>query len=91
MFVIVTYDIVDDRRRIKIANGLENYGTRVQYSVFECIVDEVKFKEMTGFLTLLIDEEQDSLRFYVLCEGCLKRIKIAGMAEITQDREVYIV
>ncbi len=90
MFVVVSYDIVDDKRRLKVAQKLEDYGTRVQYSVFECIVDEDKFKEMLNKLNYLIEEE-DSLRFYRLCESCLKRIKVFGMAEVTKDEEVYIV
>ncbi|MCM8826472.1 MAG: CRISPR-associated endonuclease Cas2 [Candidatus Omnitrophica bacterium] len=90
MFVVVSYDIIDDKRRQKISQKLEDYGKRVQYSVFECILDEVKFKEMIKELVSFIEEE-DSLRFYNLCEGCLKRIKVFGMAEVTKDEDVYIV
>lgn len=90
MFVVISYDIVDDRRRLKVAQKLEDYGTRVQYSVFECILEEEKLKELQKGLVSLIEEE-DSLRFYQLCEGCLKRIKVYGSAEVTKDQEVYIV
>lgn len=90
MFVVVSYDIVDDKRRLKVAEKLEDYGTRVQFSVFECILEELKFKELVDQLTGMIENE-DSLRFYTLCEGCLKRIKVFGSAEITKDQEVYIV
>ncbi|MFN7170784.1 MAG: CRISPR-associated endonuclease Cas2, partial [Candidatus Omnitrophota bacterium] len=77
MFVVISYDIVDDKRRLKIAEKLEDYGARVQFSVFECILDEANFNELVNELTGLIEEE-DSLRFYTLCEGCLKRIKVFG-------------
>ena len=90
MFVAVSYDISDDKRRLKVAERLEDYGTRVQYSMFECILDEDKFKEMINKLTSLINPE-DSLRFYQFCEGCLKRIKVFGSTEVTKDEEVYIV
>jgi len=87
---MVSYDIVDDKRRLKIAEKLEDYGKRVQYSVFECILDDEKFKEIIEELASLIYDE-DSLRFYNLCENCLKRIKVFGAAEITKDQDVYIV
>lgn len=90
MFVVVSYDIIDDKRRIKLAQKLENYGTRIQYSVFECLLDEVKFKEMITILVSLIEGE-DSLRIYSLCKGCLHSIKVFGTAEVTKDEEVYIV
>lgn len=90
MFVVVSYDIVDDKRRLQIAQRLEDYGRRVQYSVFECILDEPKFQEISKVLVSLIEKE-DSLRFYYICEGCLKRIKVFGMAEVTKDEEVYII
>ena len=43
---VVSYDITSDRRRNKIAKTLEGYGTRIQYSVFECRLTEKKYKEM---------------------------------------------
>jgi len=69
---------------------LEDFGRRVQYSVFECILDERKFKELQEGLLSLIEDE-DNLRFYLLCEGCLKRIKVFGAAEVTKDEVVYII
>ena len=90
MFVIISYDIIDDKRRLKVAKVLEDYGIRVQYSVFECILDEAKLREMRENLVSLIVDE-DSLRFYNLCESCIKRIKVFGAAEVTKDKEVYIV
>ena len=90
MFVVVSYDIIEDRRRIRIAKMLEDYGTRVQYSVFECILNEDKFREMLNHILSLIKDE-DSLRIYNLCESCLRKIKTFGSAELTKDEEVYIV
>lgn len=90
MFIVVSYDINDNRRRLKIAKRLEDFGTRVQYSVFECILDEIPFKELQKAILPLIKEE-DSLRFYNLCEKCLKKIQVFGSAEITKDLQVYII
>ena len=43
---IVSYDITSNKLRRKIAKELENYGIRVQYSVFECDLDVSRFNEM---------------------------------------------
>lgn len=91
MFVVVSYDIVDDKRRNKLAKLLENYGYRVQYSVFECIVEEEKLKEMKENVSKVIDKNEDSVRFYKICEGCLKKIDIIGIGEVVSDKEFYVI
>lgn len=90
MFLVVSYDIKSNSRRLKVAKKLEDFGTRVQYSVFECILDDARLKRLQGDLSSLIKDE-DSLRFYRLCEGCLTKIKVFGSAEVTKDEEMYIV
>ena len=42
MFILVTYDIKDDKKRNKVCNILKDYGNRVQYSVFECYLEALK-------------------------------------------------
>ena len=47
-FIVVVYDISNDRRRVKLHNLFRDYGTPVQYSVFECYLKQdrpVKSKE----------------------------------------------
>ena len=90
MFIVISYDVVDDKRRIKIAKQLENYGKRVQYSVFEAILQEDKLKEMCETVLPLIKEE-DSLRIYRLCDACLKKTKVYGIGEISKDEDFYII
>ena len=91
MFVLVSYDIVDNKRRFKVANTLKNYGTRVQYSVFECILEANRIKKMVEEVNKIIDMEKDSVRIYQLCDGCLKKTQVCGMGEITEDRDMFIV
>jgi len=91
MFVIVTYDIADDVRRLKVATKLKDYGERVQYSVFECILDDRMLQSLIHEVTPLIEPEEDSLRFYRLCEGCRKVISVYGRGVVTEDKEVFIV
>lgn len=91
MFIAVCYDISDDKKRAKVAHKLKDYGIRVQKSVFECILNEEKLKEMIEIITKDIDEEEDTLRIYQICETCKKKIKIYGFGKLTEDEEVYIV
>ncbi|OYD13901.1 CRISPR-associated endonuclease Cas2 [candidate division WOR-3 bacterium JGI_Cruoil_03_44_89] len=91
MFTIVSYDITSDRRRVKIANILKDYGERVQYSVFECIIDNEILERMVKRLLKTIDGGEDSLRIYKLCKDCKKKIDVYGTAHVTEDKEVYIV
>ncbi len=91
MFVLVSYDIVDDRRRSKVANTLKNYGERVQYSVFECILERDKIKRMTETVNKLINKEEDSVRIYQLCDTCLRKIQVHGTGQVAKDEEMFII
>lgn len=89
MFYIVSYDIPDDKRRNNVAKVLLDFGDRVQYSVFECIMDDVLREKMTSRLRKIIKEE-DSIRIYTLCAKCEKTIMVLGSGEITKDENVFI-
>jgi len=91
MLVIISYDVADDKRRAKIANLLENYGTRVQYSVFECLIEKEQLEEIKQLADEIISHSEDSLRYYIICEDCRKKINIMGTGEITSDPDFYIV
>ena len=75
MMVLVSYDVststAEGRRRLrKVAKECVNYGQRVQNSVFEVDVDYGTFLKLKDRLMKIIDEEQDSLRFYYLGNNC---------------------
>jgi len=91
MFVVVSYDIVDDKRRNKVANTLKNYGTRVQYSVFECLLEVEHLNMLTSDLRKIIEKNEDTIRIYKLCRSCVEKIKVYGKGKITEDRDVFIV
>lgn len=91
MFFVISYDIADDKRRNKVAKCLENYGCRVQYSVFEIICERELIVKIIKELNEIIDTGKDSIRIYILCKECLESVKILGCGEITRDFEVYIV
>ncbi|HNS33531.1 MAG TPA: CRISPR-associated endonuclease Cas2 [bacterium] len=91
MFVIISYDITDDRRRNRVSKMLENYGTRVQYSVFECIIEKEQLEKIKVSAKSLIDLSTDSVRYYALCEACFKKVSILGAGEISSDPDFYVV
>ncbi len=83
MLVLVTYDVntetKEGRTRLrKVAKECVNYGQRVQNSVFECIVDQAKIRQIKEVLIHLIDEETDSLRFYYLGDNYHNKIEHFG-------------
>jgi len=78
MFIVVSYDISDDRRRNRVCDELKNYGEHVQYSVFECDLDKVRIQKLKERLGKLINTRQDSIRYYLLCKRCLEKMEIQG-------------
>ena len=76
---LISYDIDKDKARNKIAKTLEDYGRRVQYSVFECDLTQQKYKELYMKLTSLVSEEiEGSIRCYQLCGSCEAKTVIIG-------------
>ena len=66
------------RRLRRVAKVCKNYGQRVQYSVFECIVDPAQWAMMRQNLIDEIDESKDSLRFYFLGANWRRRVEHIG-------------
>ena len=91
MFVIVSYDVATSedggqRRLRRVARACKDYGQRVQYSVFECIVDPAQWTMLKERLISEIDPEKDSLRFYYLGSNWQHRVEHIG-AKATLDQE----
>ena len=86
MMVLVSYDVATSdpggpRRLRRVAKVCTNHGQRVQYSVFECIVDPGQWIKMKEKLIDAIDEDRDSLRFYFLGANWHKKIEHIGAKE----------
>jgi len=84
---LVSYDIVDDRRRNKLARVLQGYGTRVQYSVFECRLSKSQAKELELKARPFVKVDKgDSLRIYILCKSCeAEVVKLENEAKAERD------
>ena len=77
MFIVVSYDIVDDRRRTRLHQALKNFGSRVQYSVFECALEPKDFARLQATVQHTI-RRNDHVRYYRLCEHCERRVMVIG-------------
>ena len=91
MLILVSYDVstVDPngpRRLHRVAKACKNYGQRVQYSIFECLLDPAQWAVLKQKLTDLIDPEVDSLRFYYLGSNWRHRVEHVG-AKKALDQE----
>ena len=81
-FVLVVYDISKDKRRTKLHNVLLDYGTPVQYSVFECALAPQELERMKQAVLRVIRPRVDQVRFYYLCARCLEKIEITSGVEV---------
>lgn len=81
--VLITYDVEtktsEGRKRLRRASKIcENFGLRVQNSVFECIGDSGQIAELKHRLEKIIDHDHDSLRFYYLGNNWNKKVDHIG-------------
>jgi CRISPR-associated protein Cas2 len=83
MMVLITYDVqvTSDsgaKRLHKVAKACQDYGQRVQNSVFECVLDQVSFIRLKDKIEKIIDLDKDSIRFYFLGRNWKNRIEFIG-------------
>ncbi|OPX44505.1 CRISPR-associated endonuclease Cas2 [Ruminiclostridium hungatei] len=86
MLVLITYDVNTEteagRKRLRhVAKQCVNYGQRVQNSVFECVMDAAKCREVKNKLEKIIDKDKDSLRFYYLGNNYQNKVEHIGAKE----------
>lgn len=84
MNVLISYDVSTEtaagRRRLrKVAQACQDFGQRVQKSVFECTVTEAQFEEVIRRLLEIIEKTEDSLRVYRLVEPKEKYVQVYGL------------
>lgn len=83
MMILITYDvntISDDgqKRLRRVAKLCKNFGQRVQYSTFECILEPAMFTALKYQLEAVIDKNKDSLRFYNLGSNWTRKVEHIG-------------
>ena len=92
MYIIISYDIPDDKRRTKVMKTLKDFGQHVQYSVFECTLRREDFKRLRERIKNLFDPHQDNIRFYILCQDDWKKRQVWGDERVIVElRDWYVV
>ena len=77
-FVVIAYDIRNDRRRNRISDILEKYGKRVNYSVFECLLNGKDLIELKMQIGKIVQKKSDRVLYYYLCRDCAPKTERFG-------------
>lgn len=88
-FVLVIYDIVDNKKRLKLSKYLLGYGIRVQKSAFEMMITKEKYNKLIKELPTYIEEREDSIRLYkILGRG---QMKAWGQENLEEEIEEVVI
>ncbi len=89
--IITTYDIHDRRRLARVAKISKDFGQRVLMSVFECSLSRAEFEKFKNRIDSEIDHMEDSVRFYFICEKCLRLAESSGAGPVFfADEDLFI-
>lgn len=91
-FILVVYDISNDKRRAKLHDALLDFGAPVQYSVFECLLAEKDLARMKQAVLKVIHPRVDQVRFYFLCAECVGKTEVtSGVEVLREDTKTVVV
>jgi CRISPR-associated protein Cas2 len=90
MLRVVAYDICDSRRLRLVAKVCEDYGVRVEKSVFECNLSDALFSIFWEEILGIVDKNEDSLIVYPICNSCVSNILCIGKVVRFEKKECYI-
>lgn len=80
LMYVVSYDLSNNKLRNKVAKELENYGRRVQYSVFECRISKKQMEQLyKKLLPIMQREPEGNIRIYRICMNCEEQIQTIGI------------
>lgn len=96
MYILATYDVdasdKDGARRLRqVAKACQDYGQRVQNSVFECEVTDAQFCTLKARIKGIIDTSRDSIRFYILGKNENRRVEVIGIETSYQVNDALII
>jgi CRISPR-associated protein Cas2 len=90
MLLLIAYDIANDKRLYRVAKLMEDYGARVQRSVFECRIGEKELSALLEKVKVILKKREDRIHLYHLCAACQQRFEQYGRGNLTTDAEVFI-
>lgn len=89
---VISYDISDNKRRRRLSICLDQYGDRVQESVFEAVLDRKLLNQMTEDVEKQILGSADTVRIYPLCATCAGKVERLGIpGPIPGEEKVFVV
>jgi len=89
MFVLISYDITDNKTRTRIMKYLLNYGKRVQKSVFVCHITDNQLETIKNHIKSLITSGIDRVRYWEICKACVENYEIFGIGSIDAEDDVF--
>ena len=89
-FVLVAYDIADEKRLNRVAKTLLGFGDRVEESVFEAWLAAAEIDKRQRVLEAISHPKVDVIRFYFLCVDCVERTRVMGLGKPPEDPEVVV-
>ena len=90
---LISYDICHPRRLRQVAKAMESFGTRIQFSVFECALDELRLNRLKAALHPLLNQEEDQVLFVSLGPEDTRhsiRIEALGLPYLERSRVVIV-
>lgn len=91
MFIIISYDISEDKKRQKLHKILSNYGIAVQLSVFEFELSNKQFIELKNQIDSITDCNNDNIRIYHLCSLCNEKAITFNKTGLNQKLKTIII
>ncbi len=88
---LICYDISDNKIRRYVEKALLNHGTRVQYSVFECMLTHSQLSRLRYALQNKIDPTTDALHYFHLCKHCKTKRQVQGSGHIVQYKSYELI
>lgn len=89
LYILVIYDIVNNRRRVTFAKKMNGYGFRVQKSAFEAMISDGMYRKLIDEIPTLIDKSEDSVRVYKI-RGT-GEVNLFGLNQKIENEEVIII
>ena len=89
-FYVICFDIADKKRLRQVAIQMENFGQRVQYSIFECYLNSDKLEKLKSRLEIIINPKEDHIRYYHICKKDKEKILIDGTGTLSQESDYHL-
>ena len=88
VFVLIIYDIIENKKRIKLSKMLLGYGFRIQKSAFEAVISKKKYNELLERLPAYASAA-DSIKVYkIIGRG---QVVSFGKAEENKNEDVIVI